>query len=75
VLNKFTEEHGVTAVTLPDNILRELKVKADEVMAEYSAKDADFKKVWTAMQEYMADNQQWREKGYLPRDFGSKVSE
>lgn len=71
VLNKFQTEHGVTAVKLPDDVLHELKAKTDEVMADYSAKDADFKKVWDAMKAYMAENQQWRELGYLPRDFAA----
>jgi TRAP-type mannitol/chloroaromatic compound transport system substrate-binding protein len=69
VLNKFTSEHGVKAVVLPEPILRELNVKADEVMTDYSAKDADFKRVWDAMKAYMEENQQWKEKGYLPRDW------
>ncbi len=71
VLKKFQDEHGVTAVRLPEEVLRELKVNTDKVMAEYSAKDADFKRVWDAMSGYMAENQQWRELGYLPRDFHS----
>lgn len=71
VLNKFQKDHGVTAVKLPDDVLHELKAKTDEVMAEYSAKDANFKKVWDAMKAYMAENEQWRELGYLPRDFNA----
>jgi TRAP-type mannitol/chloroaromatic compound transport system substrate-binding protein len=71
VLRKFQTDHGVTAVKLPDDVLAELKVKADEVMAEYSAKDADFKRVWDAMKAFKADNVQWKELGYLPRDWGT----
>ncbi|SDE63120.1 TRAP transporter substrate-binding protein [Rhodospira trueperi] len=73
VLNKFTDELGVEAVTLPDEILRELKITTDEVMAEYSEKDADFARVWEAMTAFQDENRQWAEKGYLPAGWMSRV--
>jgi TRAP-type mannitol/chloroaromatic compound transport system substrate-binding protein len=72
VLHKFQTEHGVTAVRLPDDVLEALYGATQEVMAEYSAKDEDFKRVWGSMKSYMEGNAQWREMGYLPRDWQSK---
>jgi len=73
VLNKFTQDLGVTAVTLPDEILKELQAKTDEVMAEFSAKDEDFARVWAAMEAFKEEHNSWKELGYLPRDWMTKV--
>lgn len=60
---------GVTAMTLPDDILRELQRVSAKVMEQEAAKDADFKRVWESQQAFHADYQIWKEIGYLPRDF------
>jgi len=73
-LNRFTNELGVTAVRLPDDILMELQAKTDEVMAEFSAKDEDFAQVWAAMSAFKAEHQAWKELGYLPTDWMARVS-
>ena len=66
---KSFPEKGVTAAKLPDDVLQELKRVAAEVMAEESAKDADFKRVWESQQAFHAEYQIWKEWGYFPRDF------
>jgi len=66
---KSFPEKGVTAAKLPDDVLQELKRVAAEVMAEESAKDADFKRVWESQQAFHAEYQIWKEMGYFPRDF------
>lgn len=66
---KSFESKGVTAMTLPDEILQELKRVSAKVMEQEAAKDADFKKVWESQQAFHADYQIWKEIGYLPRDF------
>ncbi len=73
VLTTFIEEHGVTAVQLPEPILMELQEKTDEVMAEFSEKNEDFAKVWNAMKAFKEEHKSWKELGYLPRDWMSKV--
>ncbi|MFQ3195123.1 MAG: TRAP-type mannitol/chloroaromatic compound transport system substrate-binding protein [Colwellia sp.] len=60
---------GVTARTIPTPMLRELKALTDELMAEISAKDADFKKVYESQQAFSKEYKAWKQLGYLPRDF------
>ena len=66
---KSFKSKGVTAMTLPDEILRELQRVSSIVMEREAAKDADFKKVWESQQAFHADYQIWKEIGYLPRDW------
>jgi TRAP-type mannitol/chloroaromatic compound transport system substrate-binding protein len=73
VLNKFTDELGVTAVSLPEPILMELQEKTNEVMAEFSEKDEDFARVWAAMSAFKEEHKNWKELGYLPRDWMDRV--
>jgi TRAP-type mannitol/chloroaromatic compound transport system substrate-binding protein len=63
------EKAGVTAQQLPIDVLRELQVVTNKVLAEQSAKDADFKRVLESQQAFAKRYQVWRELGYLPRDF------
>ncbi|MDB2471017.1 TRAP transporter substrate-binding protein, partial [Candidatus Pelagibacter bacterium] len=51
---------GVTAARLPDSVLRELQKVSAKVMAEQSAKDADFKKVWNSQQAFMKEYDVWQ---------------
>lgn len=67
-LAKF-EKSGVTAVKVPDDLLKAFQKAAKEVVAEESAKDAMFKKVAESMTAFQAKNQKWHEFGYLPRNF------
>ena len=66
---KSFPDKGVTAATLPDDVIQELKRVTMEVMAEEAAKDADFARVWESQKAFHADYQIWKELGYLPRDF------
>jgi TRAP-type mannitol/chloroaromatic compound transport system substrate-binding protein len=69
VLTKFREELGVTAVTLPDEVLQALQKASFEVMAEESAANEDFKRVYESQLEFQKQHQPWKELGYLPRDW------
>ena len=60
---------GVTAARLPDSVLRELQKVSAKVMAQESAKDATFKKVWNSQQAFMREYDVWQKWGYLPRNF------
>lgn len=60
---------GVTAHKLPKEMIDGLKALTDELMAEISAKDADFKKIYESQQAFSKEYKVWKELGYLPRDF------
>ena len=60
---------GVTANSLPLDVLRELKRITDEVMAEEAAADADFNEIYQSQQAFRADYKHWKRLAYLPRDF------
>ena len=66
---KSFPEKGVTAATLPDDVINELKRVTLEVMTEEAEKDADFARVWASQEAFHADYQIWKELGYFPRDF------
>ena len=68
VMEKFPEK-GVTAHKLPMDMLKKLKQLSDEVMAEESAKDADFKAIYESQQGFLKTYRNWKGFAYLPRDF------
>ncbi len=61
-------EKGVTAQKLPLEILTELKRITDEVLAEESANDADFKRVYESQQAFQKQYRLWEGLGYLPSE-------
>ncbi|WP_241910646.1 TRAP transporter substrate-binding protein [Enterovibrio norvegicus] len=63
------EEKGVTARTLNNELLQDLKSLTDEVMVEISENDADFKRIYGSQQDFMKEYKAWKTKAYLPRDF------
>jgi TRAP-type mannitol/chloroaromatic compound transport system substrate-binding protein len=67
-LAKF-EKEGVKLVKVSPELLEAFRKATKEVMAEESAKDPMFKKAYDSQLAFMAQNQKWREFGYLPRDF------
>jgi TRAP-type mannitol/chloroaromatic compound transport system substrate-binding protein len=60
---------GVTQRQLPEALLRELKKVTDEVMAEESAANPDFKRVYDSQKKFTADYRDWKQHAYLPRNF------
>ena len=60
---------GVSAETLPDEVLRELRRITDVVLSEEAAKDEDFRKILASQQAFRADYALWKSRAYLPRDF------
>jgi TRAP-type mannitol/chloroaromatic compound transport system substrate-binding protein len=60
---------GITAVTLPDEILLELRKVATEVLDEEAANDEHFAKILASQRELSETYGYWKRKGYLPRDF------
>ncbi len=67
-LAKF-EEEGVKLVKVSPELLAAFQKATAEVMAEESAKDPMFKKVYDSMTAFQKKTQKWTEYGYLPRDF------
>lgn len=62
-------DKGVSAETLPMEVLRELERIAADVMAEEAANDADFAEIYASQQAFRADYSHWKSRAYLPRDF------
>ncbi len=62
---KTLEEKGVAIHEWPDEILAELETAWNEVAAEESAKDADFKRVWESLSTFRESYKGWKSLGYL----------
>jgi TRAP-type mannitol/chloroaromatic compound transport system substrate-binding protein len=62
-------EVGVTAETLPTEVLRELERITEQVMAEEAARDEDFAAIYASQRAFRADYAHWKSRAYLPRDF------
>jgi len=60
---KVVEESGALIKTFPKEILLEAKKAMLEVVAEKSAKSADFKKVWESASGFLAENRKWTDMG------------
>ena len=62
-------EIGVSAETLPDDLLRELQRITDAVLEEEAGKSADFATILASQRAFRADYAHWKARAYLPRDF------
>ncbi len=60
---------GVSAETLPMELLRELERITETVMAEEAAKDAHFARIYASQKAFKEDYAHWKSRAYLPRDF------
>ena len=60
---------GVTAISLPEPILRELNRVTDEVMAEEARRDEDFRTIHASQLAFREQYALWKRFAYLPRDF------
>lgn len=67
-LAKF-EKEGVQVKQVNATLLKAFQAATKKVMAEKSAANPLFKKVYDSQVAFMAQNQKWKELGYLPRDF------
>jgi len=64
-LAKMQEKDGVQVHRWPDEILSAYETAWQEVAAEKSAADADFKRAWESIQAFRENYAQWKEIGYL----------
>lgn len=63
------EDKGVTARTLPPELLNELRDVTNKVMQGEAENDADFKKIYEAQQAFSEEYKLWKALAYLPRNF------
>jgi TRAP-type mannitol/chloroaromatic compound transport system substrate-binding protein len=68
VIRDFREQ-GVSAETLPIEILEELRRVSTEVLDEEAAKDPYFAQILASQRQFSATYSYWKRKAYLPRDF------
>jgi TRAP-type mannitol/chloroaromatic compound transport system substrate-binding protein len=68
VIKGFAEE-GVSAETLPLEILERLRVVSNEVLDEEAARDEWFARILQSQREFSEIYRYWKTKGYLPRSF------
>lgn len=62
-------EVGVTAETLPTDVLRELESITNRVLEEEAAGNADFAEILASQRAFREDYAHWKSRAYLPRDF------
>jgi TRAP-type mannitol/chloroaromatic compound transport system substrate-binding protein len=67
VLEGF-QEKGVQAEQIPPEVLAELKVVTDEVLAEEAANNEDFKRVYDSQKAFMESYKVWDSRAYLSPD-------
>jgi len=60
---------GVSAETLPLELLRALETVTNEVLDEEAARDGFFDQILTSQRKFRADYAHWKRRAYLPRDF------
>jgi len=60
---------GVSARSLPEDMLRQLQKVTAEVMAEEAAGDEKFKKIYDSQEAFSDQYRHWKSLAYLPRDF------
>jgi len=68
VIKNFSAK-GVSAETLPLELLKTLRTVAQEVLDEEAAGDAHFARILSSQREFSETYAYWKRKGYLPRDF------
>ena len=59
ILKELVEQKGVKLCKFPDDVIRKLHKITKDVMAEESAKNAKFKKVYDSMKKFQADFNYW----------------
>jgi TRAP-type mannitol/chloroaromatic compound transport system substrate-binding protein len=60
---------GVSAESLPMDVLRELQRVTDQVLEEEASRDEDFRLILESQRRFRAEYALWKSRAYLPRDF------
>lgn len=73
-LKKFAEE-GTNIRTYSDEFIAAFREAHKRVIERRSAADPLFAKIYQSMMEFQALNRPWKEQGYLPRDWQTRIGE
>jgi len=60
---------GVSAETLPLELLRKLEQVTNEVLDEEAAKNDEYRRILDSQRAFRKDYAYWKKRAYLPRDF------
>lgn len=74
VLKRF-EERGTNIRVYKDEMLSGFYDATRKVLERHAARDEMFGKVYASMMAFQDEHRPWREQGYLPRDWKSRVGE
>jgi TRAP-type mannitol/chloroaromatic compound transport system substrate-binding protein len=74
VISSF-EERGTNVRTYSDEQIAAFREAANRVLGGWSERDEMFGKVYTSMMDFQAELRPWKEQGYLPRDWQSRIGE
>ncbi len=68
VIRRFRDK-GVKTLSLPTPVLRELEAVTRRVLDEQSERDENFARILTSQRRFSQAYQEWKQLGFLPRDF------
>ena len=74
VLGRF-EERGTNIRTYSDEQIAAFREASNTVMGRWSERDEMFGRVYESMMDFQAELRPWKEMGYLPRDWQSRIGE
>ena len=74
VITRF-EERGTNVRTYSDEQIAAFREASNNVLGRWSENDEMFGKVYGSMMEFQAELRPWRELGYLPRDWQTRIGE
>ena len=69
------EERGTNVRTYSDEQIAAFYDATQTVMGRWSEQDEMFGKVYASMMEFQAELRPWKEQGYLPRDWQSRIED
>ncbi|WP_333829278.1 TRAP transporter substrate-binding protein [Pararhodobacter sp.] len=72
VITSF-QERGTNVGTYSDEMIQGFYDATQSVMTRWSERDAMFGRVYASMMEYQSELRPWKEMGYLPRDWQSRI--
>lgn len=74
VITRF-EERGTNVRTYSDEQIAAFREASNVVMARWSEQDEMFGRVYSSITEFQAELRPWKELGYLPRDWQTRIGE
>jgi len=69
------DERGTNIRTYSDEQIAAFREASNVVMARWSEQDEMFGRVYSSMMEFQAELRPWKEMGYLPRDWQTRIGE